>query len=42
VTDIAEPLIGLKQSLLQVQASVEVVKTVDEALAGLLEDTPAR
>jgi hypothetical protein len=42
VTDIAGPLIGLKQSLVQVQASVEVVKTVDETLNSLLNDLSDR
>lgn len=42
VTGIAESLIGLKQGLVQVQASVEVVKTVDETLNSLLNDLSER
>lgn len=42
VTDIAEALIGLKQSVVQVQASAEVVKTVDETINSLLNDLSER
>ena len=35
---LAEPLIGLRQDLAQVQASAEVVSTVDELLNSLLRD----
>lgn len=42
VAGLTEPLIGLKQNLVQIQASVEVVKTVDETLASLLEDFSQR
>lgn len=38
-TDIAESLVGLKQSLVQVQASAEVVETVDTLLDFLLQGT---
>jgi len=34
---LAEPLIGLKQDLLQVQASAEVISTVDEILTSLFD-----
>jgi len=34
---LAEPLIGLKQDLLQVRASAEVISTVDEILTGLFD-----
>jgi len=35
---LAEPLIGLRQDLAQVQASAAVVSTVDELLSSLLSD----
>lgn len=35
---LAEPLIGLRQDLAQVQASAKVVSTVDEMLNSLFED----
>ena len=38
VSGLAEPLIGLRQDLSQVQASAKVVSTVDELLNSLLED----
>ncbi|MCK4743259.1 MAG: hypothetical protein KAT25_05525 [Sulfuriflexus sp.] len=38
VSSLAEPLIGLRQDLAQVQASAKVVSTVDELLNSLLED----
>lgn len=37
VTELADPLIGLKQALVQVQASAEVVETADELLSFLLQ-----
>lgn len=42
VTDIAESLIGLKLGLVQVQASSEVVKTVDQTINSLLNDLSER
>jgi len=38
LSGLAEPLIGLRQDLAQVQASSVVVSTVDELLNGLLKD----
>jgi len=38
LSGLAEPLIGLRQDLAQVQASSAVVSTVDELLNGLLRD----
>lgn len=42
LTDITESLIGLKQNVVQVQASAEVVKTVDSIINSLLEDLSDR
>lgn len=39
VQDIAKPLVDLKQSELQVQASAAVIKTADETLGTLLDIT---
>jgi len=38
ITGLAEPLIGLRQDLSQVQASAKVVSTVDDLLTSLLRD----
>jgi len=38
VSGLAEPLIGLRQDLAQVQASAAVVSTVDDLLNSLLRD----
>jgi len=35
---LAEPLVGLRQDLAQVQASAKVVSTVDDLLSSLLRD----
>jgi hypothetical protein len=36
---LAEPLIGLKQDSLQVQASTKVLKAVDEMIGSLFDDS---
>lgn len=38
VTSVAEPLLGLKLDLVQVQVSAKVIETVDQILASLLQD----
>ena len=42
LSDITESLVGLKQNVVQVQASAEVVKTVDSMINSLLEDLSDR